>query len=75
VRELIALRRELGDAFELLDAPDGVLAFRRGDHTVAINTTPERRLAPLSGEPRLATEAGALREGALAPHAGAIALD
>jgi glycosidase len=75
VRELIALRRELGAGFELLDAPDGVLAFRRGDHTVAINTTPEPRQAPLSGEPRLATETGALRGGSLAPHAGAIALD
>ena len=28
VRELIALRRELGGGFELLDAADGVLAFR-----------------------------------------------
>jgi alpha-glucosidase len=75
VRELIGLRRELGEGFELLDAAEGVLAFRRGDHTVAINTTPEQRPAPLSGEPRLTTEVGALRDGSLAPHAGAIALD
>jgi hypothetical protein len=52
-----------------------VLAFRRGAHTVAINTTAEPLPAPLSGEPRLTTEAGALRDGMLAGHAGAIALD
>ncbi len=75
VRELIGLRRELGEGFELLDADEGVLAFRRGDHTVAINTTPEPRPAPLSGEPRLSTEPGALRDGSLRAHAGAIALD
>jgi alpha-glucosidase len=75
VRELIALRRELGEGFELIDAAEGVLAFRRGDHTVAINTTPEPRPAPLSSELRLATEPGALRDGSLAAHAGAIALD
>ena len=48
VRELIALRRELGDGFELLDAADGVVAFRRGAHTVAINTTSEPLPAPLA---------------------------
>ena len=30
IRELIALRRQLGEGFELLDAAPGVLAFRRG---------------------------------------------
>jgi alpha-glucosidase len=75
VRELIALRRELGDGFELLDAADGVVAYRRGEHTVAVNTTPESRPVPLRGAPRLETAPGALRDGALAPHAGAIALD
>jgi alpha-glucosidase len=74
-RELIALRRELDDAFELLDAADGVVAYRRGGHAVAINTTGEPRPVPLRGEPRLETERGALRDGALAPHAGAIAWD
>jgi alpha-glucosidase len=75
VRELIALRRELGDGFELLDAADGVVAYRRGEHAVAVNTTPESRPVPLRGEPRLQTAPGALRDGALAAHAGAIALD
>jgi alpha-glucosidase len=75
VRELIALRRELGDGFELLDAAEGVVAYRRGEHTVAVNTTPESRPVPLKGDPRLETAPGALRDGALAAHAGAIALD
>jgi alpha-glucosidase len=75
VRELIALRRELGDGFELLDAAEGVVAFRRGDHTVAINTTAEPLLAGLSGSLRIQTQAGALEGGILAPHAGAVALD
>jgi alpha-glucosidase len=75
VRELIALRRELGDGFELLDAADGVVAFRRGDHTVAINTTAEPLPAGLSGSLRIQTQAGALEDGMLASHAGAIAVD
>jgi alpha-glucosidase len=74
-RELIALRRELGEGFELLEAAEGVVAYRRGDHTVAVNTTAEPRPAPLRGEPRLATAHGALDGDTLAPHAGAIALD
>jgi alpha-glucosidase len=66
-RRLIALRRELGDGFRLLDAEPGVLAFERGGHTVAVNTTAEPRSAP-AGEPVLATHEG---EG-LPPHAGMI---
>jgi alpha-glucosidase len=75
VRELIALRRGLGDGFELLDAAEGVVAFRRGSHTVAINTTSEPLPSPSGGEVRIQTQAGALTGGLLAPHAGAIALD
>jgi alpha-glucosidase len=75
IRELIALRRELGGEFELLDAADGVVAYRRGPHTVAVNTTAEPRRVPLRGEARLATEHGALRSDTLAPHAGAISQD
>ena len=52
-----------------------VVAYRRGDHTVAINTTPEPRRVPLRGEARLATEHAALRSDTLAPHAGAVAQD
>jgi alpha-glucosidase len=74
-RKLIALRRELGDGFELLDAADGVVAYRRGDHTVAVNTTAQPRRVPLRGEARLATVHGALRSDTLAPHAGAVAQD
>ncbi len=74
VRALIELRHELGDGFELLDAAEGVVAFRRGAHTVAINTTSESLPAPFAGEPRIQTQAGVVRDGMLAPHAGAIAL-
>jgi alpha-glucosidase len=73
VRELIVLRRELGDGFELLDAAEGVVAFRRGDHVVAVNTTAEPRPAPVAAEPRLATAHDVLRGDTLAAHAGAIA--
>ena len=75
VRELIALRRDLGEGFELLDAPAGVIAFRRDGHTVAINTSAEPAPAPLSGSARIQTAEGALQDGLLAPHAGAIAVD
>jgi alpha-glucosidase len=73
VRDLLTLRRVLGDGFELVDAPAGVLAYRRGDHEVAINTTAEPQRAPLDGDLVLETEPGAWRGGRLAPNAGAIA--
>jgi alpha-glucosidase len=75
VRELIALRRELGDGFELLDGPDGLVAYRRGDHVVAVNTTLEPLPAPLRGEARFESVQGALRDGSLLPHSGAIGKD
>ncbi|MEA2455159.1 MAG: alpha-glucosidase [Thermoleophilaceae bacterium] len=75
VRQLIGLRRELGDDFELLDAAEGIVAFRRGRHTVAINTASEPLPVPISGEPRIQTAAGALQDGVLAPHEGAIGVD
>jgi alpha-glucosidase len=74
VRDLLTLRRLLGEGIELLDAAPGVLAYRRGDHSIAINTTAEERPAPLDGELVLETEPGALRGRALAPHAGAVAM-
>ncbi len=55
VRALIELRRTLGDGFELVDAAEGVVAYRRGDHVVAVNTTSEPLPAPLRGRPRLET--------------------
>jgi alpha-glucosidase len=74
VRDLIALRRTLGPGLELIDAAPGVLAYRRGEHTIAINTTGEDRPAPASGEPALETRAGALRGGTLARNSGAITM-
>jgi glycosidase len=72
VRDLLALRRSLGDGLELVDAAPGVLAYTRGEHTVAINTTPEERPAPASADVVLQTRPGALHGGALAPHSGAV---
>ena len=48
VRDLLAARRVLGEGFELLDAAPGVLAYRRGEHTIAVNATPRsgRRRPP-----------------------------
>jgi alpha-glucosidase len=75
VRELIALRRELGDGFELLQAADGVVAYRRGDHVVAVNTTAEPLPVPVRGEARLETVQGALQGGKLLGHSGAVGED
>jgi glycosidase len=76
VRELIALRRTLGEGFELLDAAPGVVAYRRGAHTVAVNTTDEQRPAPPGlGDPLLATSESALRGSVLGPHAGVVSGD
>jgi alpha-glucosidase len=75
VRELIALRREFGDGFELLDAPDGVVAYRRGRHVVAVNTTSEPKRVPLRNEPRLETVQGALQGGTLLGHSGTVGED
>ncbi len=76
VRELIAFRRTLGEGFELLDAAPGVVAYRRGAHTVAVNTTAEPRPAPPGlSVPLLATSGSALRGSLISPHAGAISGD
>jgi alpha-glucosidase len=66
-RRLIELRRGLGLGFRLLEAEPGVVAYERGEHRIAVNTTAEQRTAP-PGEPVLATHEG---EG-LPPHAGMI---
>ena len=71
-RDLLTLRRLLGGDLELLDSEPGVLSYRRGDHTIAINTTAEPRHASLDGEVVLETVHGALSDGRLAPHAGAV---
>ena len=72
VRRLIAARRELAPGLELLDAAPGVLAFARGEHQVLLNTTAESRPAPGGGEVLVETQAGALRDRTLAPHAGVL---
>jgi alpha-glucosidase len=72
VRDLLTLRKLLAEELELLDAGPGVLAYRRGEHTVAVNTTGEPQRAPLGRDVVLETEPGALRNGALAPHSGAV---
>jgi alpha-glucosidase len=74
VRELIAMRRRLAEGFELLDAADGVIAYRRGEHVVAVNTTAEPRPVPVAGETVFATAAGALSDATLAPHAGVVSV-
>ncbi|HEX8121163.1 MAG TPA: alpha-amylase family glycosyl hydrolase [Solirubrobacteraceae bacterium] len=48
-RDLIALRRTLGPGLELLAAAESVLAYRRGDHLVALNLAPGERPAPRAG--------------------------
>jgi alpha-glucosidase len=70
-RRLVALRRDLGSRFRTLDAGEGVLAYERGEHVVAVNTTNASVPAP-AGALLLETEAGALRSGELAPHAGVV---
>jgi len=56
-RRLLELRRGLGGRFRLLDAEAGVVAFERGAHTIAVNTSAEQRPAP-AGETVLATHEG-----------------
>jgi alpha-glucosidase len=48
-RDLIGLRRTLAPGLELLDAPEGVLAYRRGEHLVALNLAADERPAPAAG--------------------------
>jgi alpha-glucosidase len=72
-RRLIELRRGLDEGFRLLDPIPGVVAFERGEHVVAINTTGEPREAPTLAEIVLETHPGAAGSGRLAPHAGTIA--
>ncbi len=67
-RDLIAARRRLRGAVELLPAADDVLAYRRGDHAVALNTGDVARESPIGGELIRATHAG--RRGAGSARAG-----
>ena len=70
-RELIRLRREMPLEFELLGVEHGVLSYRRGDFTVALNFTDGERPNPNphSGEIVFSTHSEPV--GAVPPH-GAI---
>ena len=49
-RDLIALRRELGEGLELVDAEEGLVVFRRGPgHLVVLNLSERERAAPAAG--------------------------
>jgi alpha-glucosidase len=72
VRDLLTVRRVLGDGFELLDAGPGVLAYRRGEHLIAINTGAEPVRAALGDDLVLETVSGAWSNGTLAAHSGVI---
>jgi alpha-glucosidase len=75
-RDLIALRRSLGPDMRFRDdVPDGVLAYERGDHLVAINTTSEPLPAPATGSPVFETRRGAAAGGTLAAHSGIVWID
>ena len=71
-RELIALRRRLAPELELLQAPPGVIAYRRGGHSIAINLTGDTVEAPVGGDPVLVTDAGA-QDGLLPAHSALVA--
>jgi glycosidase len=76
VRELISVRRELGEGFELLDSDADVIAFRRGRHVVAVNVAAEPRSAPPElGSVVVATRERALDDGKLAASAAVVTLD
>jgi alpha-glucosidase len=72
VRDLLALRRVLGEGLELVEAPPGVLAYRRDDHLIAINTTGEASRIPVLGEAVIETTPGAFRDRTLEAHSGVI---
>jgi alpha-glucosidase len=57
-RELIALRRNLAGPVEMLDAEPGVLAYRRGEHVVALNLGEVPAAPPVAGDTLLATQPG-----------------
>lgn len=77
-RALIRMRRELDGKPERVSAADGVLAFRRGRHLVAINATDEVQPVPGAGDPLLGSAAGVTElagaDRMLAPHAAVVLL-
>lgn len=71
-RAAIALRRDLGEGFELLDADPGIVAYRRGAHVVAVNPGAEALPFAAPGDVVLATGADVLRGGMLGAHAAVV---
>jgi len=67
-KDLIAVRRELGDGLEFIAADEGVLAYTRGHHhVVAINLSGEEQTASAGGRVVRATHARENPSGAPAP--------
>jgi alpha-glucosidase len=71
-RELISIRRTLGEGFRFIASDEGVLAYERGQHTIALNLTDGPCSAP-PGEVVIATHDRRLLEGGtLTPRAAAV---
>jgi alpha-glucosidase len=72
-RDLIGVRRSLAQDFRFRDdAPEGMLAYERGDRIVLLNTTSDALPAPETGEIVIETRRGALTPCELAGHSGAV---
>jgi alpha-glucosidase len=73
-RDLIALRRTLGEGLAFRDSASGTLVYERGEHLVAINVSDEDRPAPEHRGIELATSAAAAADAAVVPaHSGWVA--
>ena len=73
-RDLIALRRTLGEGIAFRDSAPGTLVYERGEHIVAINLGDEDQPGPEHRGIELATSAGAAVDPALlSAHSGWIA--
>jgi len=71
-RRLIALRRDLDGEFALLDSPEDMLAFRRGEHVIAINFAAREADPPVRGEVVLTTHPGAPDQIRIPPNGGIV---
>jgi alpha-glucosidase len=71
-RRLIALRRELKGDLELLDAGEDIVAFRRGEHVIALNLGERSQPPPTARDLILATPGAMLGE--LPPGGALVAL-
>ncbi len=71
-QRLIALRRELAGDLEVLAAPPGAIAFRRGRHAVVANLSAESIAGPIDGDPLLTTDSIEPVAGPIAAGEGAV---